>query len=197
MSEQLPTTHQAIKRFEALDTQTKADKIRQNMEYFNDERITETQRLYLAAFAEVGNKTYAARVAGVSPGTPKGWRKPSKNEEAKERAAAFVDLEGIANDMYKDKLVMEIDRRAVEGYDDPIFYQGEQVGRRKIYSDNLLMFRTKAIAPEYREVQEHRHKLSGSVDFVNRIAGLSDDDLRALAQAPIKEIKDEDGVIDV
>lgn len=51
-----------------------------------------------------------------------------------------------------ERLEAEADRRAL-GYREPVFYQGEPTGHHLTkYSDNLLMFRLKALRPEkYRD----------------------------------------------
>ncbi len=50
----------------------------------------------------------------------------------------------------------EADRRGQEGVLDPVYYKGKVVGAVRRYSDNLLMFRMKAIAPnKYRERMDH------------------------------------------
>ena len=49
-------------------------------------------------------------------------------------------------------LEAEADSRAVEGVDRPVTYQGKITAHYKEYSDVLLMFRLKALAPEkYRD----------------------------------------------
>ena len=40
------------------------------------------------------------------------------------------------------------DRRGYSGYPEPVFYEGVHVADRTRYSDQLLMFRLKALAPE-------------------------------------------------
>ncbi len=53
---------------------------------------------------------------------------------------------------YTESLEIEADRRGKEGIEKPIFYQGEKVDTVKEYSDQLLMFRLKALRPDkYRE----------------------------------------------
>lgn len=41
-----------------------------------------------------------------------------------------------------------ITHRAIEGVDEPIYFQGSLVGYKKNYSDNLLMERARALMPE-------------------------------------------------
>ena|SRR3990172_9380421 len=45
----------------------------------------------------------------------------------------------------------ELRRRAVDGVENPVYYQGTRVGSTKYWSDNLLMFEMKRRDPEYRE----------------------------------------------
>lgn len=51
-----------------------------------------------------------------------------------------------------ERLETEADRRAL-GYEEPVFYKGEPTGHQLMrYSDNLLMFRLKALKPQvYRD----------------------------------------------
>ena len=65
------------------------------------------------------------------------------------------------DDAIRDSTVIlenEITRRAVEGVEEPVFHRGEVVGHVRKYSDNLLMFMTKARDPDkYRERTEVKH----------------------------------------
>ena len=61
--------------------------------------------------------------------------------------AAFQLAEQIAADFMED----EIHRRAFDGFDHPVTYEGRITTTYKEYSDNLAMFRLKKLRPEYRE----------------------------------------------
>ncbi len=51
-----------------------------------------------------------------------------------------------------DQLEAEANRKGYTGYPEPVFTEGVHVGDRTRYSERLLMFRLKALAPEkYRE----------------------------------------------
>lgn len=63
-----------------------------------------------------------------------------------------------AYDVGTDVLEQEVERRGLKGIDEPVFYQGTQVATKKAYSDNLLMFMTKARRPS---------KFRESVDMTN------------------------------
>ena len=57
----------------------------------------------------------------------------------------------LAEQDYLEKLEAEIDRRAIDGIDHPVIHQGVITDTYKQYSDNLLMFKTKRVDPEYRD----------------------------------------------
>lgn len=57
----------------------------------------------------------------------------------------------MASLRYQETLDVEIDRRAVDGIDKPVYYKGEKVDTVKEYSDNLLMFLRKKLDPSYRD----------------------------------------------
>lgn len=86
-----------------------------------------------------GNVSAAAAKVGVSPAT--------------------VHYHQRVDPVFKDKLELSkleamndveeaITHRGLDGVDDPVFYQGEIVGSRKVYSDSLLMERARALNPE-------------------------------------------------
>lgn len=63
-------------------------------------------------------------------------------------ARQWEDAYESGTDIFED----EVKRRAVEGTEKPVFYQGEVVGHIKEYSDTLLIVALKARRPEkYRE----------------------------------------------
>lgn len=55
-----------------------------------------------------------------------------------------------------DMLESEARRRAVDGYEEPVFYQGEQVGVIRRYSDRMLELLLKGHLPEkYKDRVQH------------------------------------------
>ena len=65
-----------------------------------------------------------------------------------------------------EALEAEADRRGVEGTLKPVFYQGEECGQIREYSDTLLIFRLKALAPDkYRENIRQDINHSGQVGW--------------------------------
>lgn len=85
-----------------------------------------------------GRITKAAEFTGVSKGMHYYWLKHDP-----EYAAAYE----IAKEQAADVLEAEVVRRAVEGVEEPVYYQGKVVGHVRRYSDNLLMFMLKGMRP--------------------------------------------------
>lgn len=110
-------------------------------------QMTGPQRAFLAAYAQLGNITAAAKAAGCHPSR-------HRNEWAKQPAymALFLEAQEEANDM----LEAEALRRATRGTDKPVFHKGKQCGTVREYSDQLLVVLLKANRPgKFRENVEH------------------------------------------
>lgn len=80
-----------------------------------------------------------------------------------------------------EALEQEVYRRAHDGCEKPVFYQGQQCGSILEYSDTLAMFILKARRPEkYRERTEITGKDGGPIR-IHKAEDLSDDELAAIA----------------
>ena len=80
--------------------------------------------------------------------------------EARKREAEFARLWDEAVEEAVDCLEREAWRRAVEGFEEPVFYQGAQVGVVKKYSDRMLELLLKGHLPEkYKD----RHEVTGGL----------------------------------
>jgi len=106
---------------------------------------------YLAVLSVTGKVLKSALTVGISMQRLRTWRGDAKNTKTPLNAELFCKLEEESDRFFDELLLSEIDRRAVEGVREPIYYAGEKVGEKTKYSDNLLMFRTKARLPQYRE----------------------------------------------
>lgn len=104
---------------------------------------TGKKKKFLASLKVTGNISESSRFAKIHKATVYGWRAADADF-----AAAWQE----ALDEYADRLEKEADRRAVEGWLEPVFYEGEECGHKRKFSDTLLIFRLKALRPEkYRE----------------------------------------------
>jgi hypothetical protein len=107
------------------------------------------QAAFLAAIRTTGNVSQAAAAAGIGRRTHYGWINDP------EYATAFDDAMEEASDV----LEAEAWRRAKDGVDEPVFYQGIECGAVRKYSDTLLIFLLKGARPEkYRERVDMNHK---------------------------------------
>jgi hypothetical protein len=86
-------------------------------------------------------------------------------------AAAWLDAKTRGEVAMLERLEIEADRRAVDGFDEPVFHEGKVVGKKRRYSDTLLIFRLKALAPKrYREGLEISGPGGGPIETVYRWA---------------------------
>ena len=92
--------------------------------------------LFLRALAETGNVGLSVEASGVGRSTVYEWR--DKDE-------GFAQEWDNALDAASDVLEAEARRRAAEGTQEPVFYQGEEIGSVRKYSDLLLIFLLKAV----------------------------------------------------
>ncbi len=131
------------------------------------------QRRYLAAYAIAGTPTRASQAAGVGVQRHSYWL---AND------AAYADAFQLASAMAAELLESEARRRALLGYQRPIYQRGVLVGYEQRYSDTLMLALLQANMPaKYgRTSVDHRH--SGAVASVHvDVRDLSDADLLALA----------------
>jgi len=105
---------------------------------------------FLAAFAETGNVTAAAAAADINRTLHYDWL-----EKDPEYAAAVEDARAQA----VERMEREALKRAVEGWEEPVFHKGSVCGTVRKFSDTLLIFLLKGNAPhKYRE----RHEVTGA-----------------------------------
>lgn len=113
--------------------------------------------------------TKAAPAAGYSVPAVYKWRKLDD-----EFASAWADADEIGTEVQIANLQAEIDRRAMEGVEEPVFYLGQKVGHIRKFSDSLLMFRMKKLDPSYRDSVNLNH--SGQVQGVMVVPGCTNID---------------------
>ena len=106
-------------------------------------RCWRNQERFLEEFAKCGIIAHAAKAAGVKVCNVEYWDSTDTYGFKKRKAWAAQTALGGAE--------REIRRRAIEGVDKPIIYQGKVTGSYKEYSDNLLMFLVKKLDPAYRD----------------------------------------------
>ena len=128
----------------------------------------------LINFALTGQILKSCEAAGIHWTTHYGWKKRNKKY-----LAAFQIAEQIAADFMED----EIHRRAFDGIDHPVTYEGKITDSYKVFSDNLAMFRLKKLRPEYRDSYNFQ-AFNGPVQLNVQFDSKAIDPLSLLPKAP-------------
>lgn len=107
------------------------------------------RRIPAVEFCEILQQTgnIAAACAQIRKHYPRMKLSASVIEDYRVLIPAFSDQVDFAIEMFNAKLEEAAVERAVEGVDEPIYYQGEHVGDKKKYSDDLLKFLMQANNP--------------------------------------------------
>lgn len=122
------------------------------------ERTAKKRAAFLESLIETGgNVSRSCIVAGIGRQRVYEWR-----TDDLEFATAWDE----AVESGTDELEEEARRRAFAGVDEPVFYQGEECGTIRKYSDTLLIFLLKGRRPDrYRErVTIDVNKLDSDID---------------------------------
>lgn len=123
--------------------------------------------MFLEVLGKTANVTEAARSAGIGRMTAYDWRAADE---------AFAKAWDDALEVSVDALEAEARRRAVEGWEEPVFQGGKDVGTIRRYSDRMLEILLKGHRPKFRENQ--RIEVSGPnggpvVTVVDLVRGLT------------------------
>jgi len=103
-------------------------------------------------------------------GTPSmASRSPTTVYAYRQKDPAFAQLWDETLQAAMDTVLeVEAIRRAVEGVEQPVYFQGKQVGTKREFSDTLLIFLLKSWKPDkYRERREIVH--AGSVALLRKL----------------------------
>ena len=129
-------------------------------------RLTPARQVrFLDALAQTGNVTWAAAAIGMTRAAALGLRAGDES-----LARQWDDALEIA----ADALEAEARRRALEGWLEPVYYQGQRVGEVRKYSDRMLELLLKAQRPEkFKDRREHTGADGGPIRTED-LSGLSD-----------------------
>lgn len=104
-----------------------------------------------------GNVSRACKSVGISRNAAYEHKKTDEN---------FSKLWDETLDAVCDEMEAEAYRRAVKGTLKPVFYQGEEVGKIREFSDSLLQFILKGNRPEkFRERFDIDQNIKGHLDI--------------------------------
>jgi hypothetical protein len=115
--------------------------------------LTFNQCKFLAAFSRCGVLTRAADLTGI-------WR---SNHRIWIHDPVYKRAFDYCKDEARDIVEWEIRKRAVEGWDEPVYYKGSVCGTIRRFSDSLAIFHMKALDPE-RYGDKVRQELSRGKD---------------------------------
>lgn len=114
---------------------------------------------FLAAYERCGVITQACEASGVGRTSHYRWL-----EESEDYRKKFAESHQAAI----DALETEARRRAIGGWDEPVFYNGKQVGVKRRYSDMLLAMLLNANFPQkYRSRLEHSGPSGGPIELAH------------------------------
>lgn len=97
---------------------------------------------FLRAFTEIGYTTKSCRAVGISYDQFTDWL-----ERDPEFKTVFTEIDQLHTESIRE----EIRRRAVDGVEQDIYFQGNVVGSKIVYSDILLIHESKRRDPLYRD----------------------------------------------
>jgi hypothetical protein len=160
--------------------------------------LQQKKRAFLMAFAEMGNITRAAELAGIARSNHYDWLKDDPDYPALFREA---DQQAC------DRLEQEARRRAIEGLKRYKFGKngqplinpetGEPYYEHE-YSDTLLIFLLKGANPvKYADRAKHEHTgkdgkpIESNITLTSRLEGLPEDQKEALRKELIAALKEE------
>lgn len=104
---------------------------------------------FLTALSDTANVTRAAEKIGMSRRYMYEVRDTDEEFKKEWQAAETLGLDALED---------EVTRRGVEGWEEPVWYQGVQCGLVRKFSDSLLMFRLNGGRPEkYRQRVSAEH----------------------------------------
>lgn len=84
---------------------------------------------FLLAYSQHGEITEACKLAGIHRSLV--WK-------TAKRCPRFARAFQYAKDRFKESLAVVAIKRARDGWEEPIFWQGEQVGTKRVYDNRLL-----------------------------------------------------------
>ncbi len=135
---------------------------------------SERKATFLAELARHGIVARAARAA--SPHSVRGCVMSFRDECG--RDAEFAADWAEAMEQACGQVESELHRRAVLGYEEPVYQRGEKVGTVRKYSDRLLELRIKSLIPAYRN--HSKVEIDQKVEHAKAASAALEADLRKL-----------------
>ncbi len=135
------------------------------------------KRAFLAATMTTPRIGKACKMAGISTRTAYDWRMDQSD-------VLFQDAYAKAFKLGLMRAESEMWRRGIDGYDEPVYHQGQLVGTRRVYSDTAAIFMLKGADPEkYAERRHHTGQPATQVQVEVNYAALTPEELQARLEA--------------
>jgi hypothetical protein len=121
-------------------------------------------RDFLKELEKTGNLQSAAAHVDITP---------SAIYTAARKDQRFKDSIELARHKASHAIETELRRRGIEGYEEKVFFQGEQIGTQTRYSDRLLELLAKGNMEKYGKTSEFGVNINiGSENIKSKLAGL-------------------------
>ena len=116
--------------------------------------VKKRYELFLATLAETGVVSAATKAAGLEHSAPYKYR-----EKHPDFAEQWVEAMEVAS----DNIIVEARRRAIDGWLEPVWHNGEKIGEIHKYSDTILCRLLSAADPRYRTSRTEVSNAPGEV----------------------------------
>ena len=129
------------------------------------------KKRFVEALRIAANVTEACRAMNINRRTAYEWKKADPEFAAEWEEAISEAVENLEREAWK---------RAAEGWDVPITYQGVVTGQQKMYSDRLMELLLKAHRPEkYKDRTATEHSGLIQIEQTEDLSQLSTEELKA------------------
>ena len=139
---------------------------------------------FIGIVSRTGRRVAASRELGVCYATV--CQHQNKDSE-------FASAIAEAIDIYRDSIDEEVGRRGMKGIEEDIWYQGVIVGKKIVYSDQLLLAHAKAHHPAYKDKVEQDVTVQGVISMgLDELTTEDRTSLRELLRAKAKKAEKEE-----
>ena len=138
---------------------------------------------FLTVFGLCGQLQRAAKETGISPSTVRAHLKDDLD---------FKEAYEEARNDFNEQIEREALRRAVFGWEEPVYQQGVLAGTVRKYDSRLLELVLKRTNPEYKESFTVDHNVSGGILVTPQIEAKDDWEKRHAIEAEVIEPEEQD-----
>lgn len=122
---------------------------RQDPKAVEAEKLNEKKRLFLTAYIACMKHLPALEKAKLTYREVSRWIAPNMPDYDPEFTKLYNEAKQVNDQWRHIQALEEIDRRAIEGWDEEVYYKGVLCGTIHRYSDHLLAAKLRAVDPRY------------------------------------------------